>query len=198
MKRESLQRFTFISLALLLFVVSGKSQTRLSDPFTFGFSEPRSFFASERLDTTSRQEASDERAGLKRSKSPVLAIALSAALPGAGQIYTERYWKIPVIYGFAAWFGVNWKKADDLYQQYRSEYSASLEKSEFGGKGDERLRSIRDFYRNERDRFSLYLGLTYLLNIVDAYIGASLYGFDVSDDLSGASTIRFHLRVPIR
>jgi len=144
-------------------------------------------------DTTQQRDRKDVE-----TKSPALAMTLSALLPGAGQFYTERYWKIPIIYGFGAWFAVNWKKADDLYRQYRDEYSASVASREFLGKGDEQLRFIRDFYRNERDRFSLYLGLTYLLNIVDAYVGASLYSFDVGEDLTGGANLRLNVRLPLR
>lgn len=131
-------------------------------------------------------------------KSPLTAVVLSGLLPGAGQVYAERYWKIPVIYGFGAWFAINWRKADDLYLQYRSEYGESLVGGSFAGQGDERLRSIRDFYRNERDRFALYIALTYLLNVVDAYVGASLYNFDVSEDLAGESMVRMKISLPLR
>lgn len=132
------------------------------------------------------------------TKSPALAIGLSAILPGAGQVYAERYWSIPIIWGFGIWLGVNFKQANDLYAQYRDEYSNSIGSPEFGPSGDPQALSLRDFYHNERDRFGAFLLLTYLLNLVDAYVGASLYGFDVSEDLTGSSNLRFQLRIPIR
>ncbi len=129
-------------------------------------------------------------------KSAALAIALSALLPGAGQLYTERYLKIPIIWGFGGYFARQWFRADDRYRQYKSEYAASVESGPTRGRGDERLQYVRDFYRDERDKFAFYIALTYLLNIVDAYVGASLYNFEVSDDLNGGVSLK--LRVPIR
>lgn len=132
------------------------------------------------------------------TKSPALAMGLSAVLPGAGQVYAERYWTIPIIYGFGALFVYNWKEADKLYQQYRREYEQSVADGDFGGTGDPSLKSSRDFYRNERDRFGVFLLLTYLLNIADAYVGASLYSFDVSEDLGPVQDIRVGISIPFR
>ena len=145
--------------------------------------------------------AGDDSLGSPRllpSKSPALAMGLSAVLPGAGQIYAERYWTIPIIYGFGALFVYNWNEADKLYQQYRKEYEQSVADWAYGGGGDPSLKSSRDFYRNERDRFGVYLLLTYLLNIADAYVGASLYNFDVSEDLGPAQEFRITVTLPFR
>ena len=125
-------------------------------------------------------------------------MGLSAVLPGAGQIYAERYWTIPIIYGFGALFVYNWKEGDKLYQQYRKEYEQSVIQGVYGGVGDPNLKSSRDFYRNERDRFGVYLLVTYLLNIADAYVGASLFNFDVSEDLGSAQDLRVTVSLPIR
>ncbi|HEX9829248.1 MAG TPA: DUF5683 domain-containing protein [Bacteroidota bacterium] len=126
-------------------------------------------------------------------KSTTTAVLLSAALPGGGQVYTERYWKIPIIWGFGIYFGSQWNKADNRYSDASDRYTESLA---LGAGGDARARYERDFYRDERDRFAFYLALTYFLNLVDAYVGASLYEFDVSDDLGGNAELR--LSIPIR
>ncbi len=131
-------------------------------------------------------------------KSPALAMGLSALLPGAGQVYAHRYWTIPIIYGVGALCVYNWNEADKLYQQYRKEYEQSVQDGVFEGVGDPNLKSSRDFYRNERDRFGVYLLLTYLLNIADAYVGASLYNFDVSEDLGPVQDLRLTVSVPFR
>ncbi len=125
-------------------------------------------------------------------------MGLSAIVPGAGQVYAHRYWTIPIIYGFGALFVYNWNEADKLYQQYRRDYQQSVEDGDYGGLGDPNLKSTRDFYRNERDRFGVYLLLTYLLNIADAYVGASLYAFDVSEDLGPAQELRVRISLPFR
>jgi hypothetical protein len=130
------------------------------------------------------------------SKSPATAILLSAVLPGAGQVYTGRYWKVPLILGFGAYFASMWVKMDDHYTESRDAYAASVAAGVSGGQGDSRMLYERDFYRDERDRFGFYVVLTYLLNIIDAYVGASLYDFDVGDNLGGGTSVK--LSIPIR
>lgn len=127
------------------------------------------------------------------TKSTTLAMALSAVVPGAGQLYTARYWKIPLIWGAGIYFGSIWNRANNLYQDARDRYQASLHG---GSAGDAQARYERDFYRDERDRFALYLAMTYALNIIDAYVGASLYNFDVSDDLGGNAKLT--LKLPLQ
>jgi hypothetical protein len=120
---------------------------------------------------------------------------LSAVAPGAGQVYAERYITIPVIWGFGLYFGKTMADQNAKYQDYASQFAASVVADTVHRTGDADLRRIRDFYRDQRDQFAVYLGLTYLLNIVDAYVGAALYGFDVSPDLSGGARIRFRMTV---
>lgn len=129
------------------------------------------------------------------SKSPTTAVLLSAILPGAGQIYTGRYWKVPLILGFGGYFGTQWFRMNDRYADSRSKYDESVRVGANKGQGDAQLLYERDFYHDERDRFAFYFAITYLLNLVDAYVGASLYGFDVGDNLGGTSV---KISIPIR
>ena len=71
-----------------------------------------------------------------------------------------------------------------------------MQSGENKGQGDAQLLYERDFYHDERDRFAFYLAITYLLNIVDAYVGASLYNFDVGDNLGGGTSVK--ISVPIQ
>jgi hypothetical protein len=121
------------------------------------------------------------------SKSPWLAVGLSAALPGLGQIYTHGYWKLPIIWGLGGYWVYEWVHLNNSYQDYRRQYSASISRLQPSGNG--LLLELRDFYRDERDKFAWYLGALYMLNLVDAYVGASLYDFDVSPDLSAGGKI---------
>ncbi len=132
------------------------------------------------------------------SRSPALATILSAVVPGAGQIYAERYWTVPLIWGFGYWFVRNYIQIDRKYDEWSASYTRSLQQGVFAGTGDPQVKYIRDFYHNERDRFAFYLVIPYVLNIVDAYVGASLYAFDVSEDLGGEENVRAEFRVPIR
>lgn len=113
-------------------------------------------------------------------KSPTKAMLMSAVLPGLGQFYTGSYWKIPVIYGLAGYFVYEIKQNDKNYKYYRDLFRQSVQVSG----GDYRYKRLRDFYRDQRDLFGIYLFVLYLANIADAYVDAHLYNFDVSDDLS--------------
>jgi len=137
----------------------------------------------------------DSTMSLRPSRSPALATVFSALVPGSGQIYAERYWTLPLIWGFGYWFVRQYISTDRKYVEWRAKYSETLTSSI---SGDAYAKYVRDFYRDQRDSFAFYLALTYVLNIVDAYVGASLYNFDVSEDLGGTANIRFELQVPLR
>ncbi len=107
------------------------------------------------------------------TKSPVGALLRSAVLPGWGQIYNESYWKAPIVWGVAVWFVYVWNFNNDRYWQFQNFYTQT---------NDSRYKSIRDFYRDQRDLFSIYLGLTYVLNLIDAYVDAHLFDFSVTED----------------
>lgn len=149
------------------------------------------------IDTTriDLEGATIQAATTPEERSTGLAMLLSAALPGAGQVYTERYVSIPIIWGFGFYFGKTMADQNKRYQDYAGRFAASVAADTLSGKGDAELKRIRNFYRDQRDQFAVYLGLTYLLNIVDAYVGAALYGFDVSPDLSGGARIRYRMQI---
>jgi hypothetical protein len=105
---------------------------------------------------------------------------LSALVPGAGQFYNESYWKVPVVAGLGAYFVAEWLHNNRLAADYRDRYAASVA----SGNDDEDLRSLREFYKDQRDSFAWYFVILYAAAILDAYVDASLYGFDVSPDLS--------------
>jgi hypothetical protein len=121
------------------------------------------------------------------SKSPWGAVARSAVIPGWGQFYNESYWKIPVIWGTAAWFVYNWVDNNNLYNDYKSLYQSS--ESEY-------YRRLRNFYRDQRDKFTIYLGLLYLLNLVDAYVDAHLFDFNVNENV-GRNDFQINLRIKL-
>ena len=113
-------------------------------------------------------------------KSPTTAVLLSAVLPGAGQFYNESYWKIPIIGGLVGYFGYEYFRNNNLYKDYRDEYAAS--QTELNPNGDLNLKTLREFYRDQRDDFVWYFLIIYVVNMVDAYVDAHLFDFDVSDD----------------
>jgi hypothetical protein len=114
-------------------------------------------------------------------RSPGLALLFSAVVPGAGQIYTGSYWKVPVILGFGTYFTSQWLHYNRLTSEARDRYTASLL---VDPAGDRVQLSLREFYKDQRDAYTWYLAILYLLNLADAYVDASLYDFDVGEDLS--------------
>lgn len=118
-------------------------------------------------------------------KSPWGAVLRSAILPGFGQFYNESYWKIPIIWGIGALLVSGWVHNNGLYKENRDLFIES---------GNEIYRQRRDFYRDQRDNFTIYLVITYLLNLVDAYVDAHLFDFQV-DDYFGSGTIRMNYRL---
>ncbi len=125
----------------------------------------------------------------------------SMMIPGWGQIENGQIWKIPIIYGMFAGIGYYAGQLNNQYQDYRAAYYnvSRGEDSDFKfGPTPERLQGIsanqlqnnRDILRNQRDLMFVVLGLSYGLNILDAYVYAHMRSFDVSDDLSARTVLQ--------
>lgn len=136
--------------------------------------EPLPFTTAARVDTLPT--------GFHSSKSPGLAMLFSAVLPGAGQAYNGSYWKVPIVLGFGIYFASSWLHNNRLFQEYRDRYAASITDSNRAGDGY--LQQYREFYRDQRDTFTWYFVILYVINVADAYVDASLYDFDVGENLS--------------
>jgi hypothetical protein len=137
---------------------------------------------------------------------PSRAALFSALLPGLGQAYNQRYWKIPLIYGGFAAFGYfiqsnnfryklyldayNTKYAVSQIEQDDPEYEekkAALEGNLYGAFKDvpiDRLQYYKNTYRRDRDFFIIMTILFYGINIIDAAVDAHFFTYDVSDNLS--------------
>lgn len=126
----------------------------------------------------------DTIASQRQTKSTSTAMLLSAILPGAGQLYNESYWKVPVVVALGGYFLVEFLDNNKLYVEYRDQYEESLETTPGG---DTKLLTYREFYRDQRDTFAWYFIILYAVNILDAYVDASLFDFDVGGDLAGAA-----------
>jgi len=120
--------------------------------------------------------------------SPRKATLYSAIVPGLGQAYNRKYWKIPIIYGAGGAFAYYVVFNQVEYQKFRKAITNTDPGSRALIDGRyfdyESLPRGRDYYRRYRDLSVLGLGLIYFLNIVDAMIDAQFYYYDVSDDLS--------------
>jgi hypothetical protein len=133
---------------------------------------------------------------------PQRALWLSALCPGLGQIYNRRYWKLPIVVGafVGLSYGASWNNR--MYKDYSKGYRDVMD-------SDPDTRSYMDFFppttresnldkawlqkvmKNKRDYYRRYREIcviamvgVYLINIVDAYVDASLAHFDISSDLT--------------
>lgn len=120
--------------------------------------------------------------------SPSKAAFYSAILPGLGQAYNKKYWKIPIVYaamGTGIYFYINNNKQ---YNRYRTAYKERLAgiKDEFSDVVPDAnaLIDAQKFYQRNRDLSLLLTVVAYVLNIVDANVDAHLLQFNVNDDLS--------------
>jgi hypothetical protein len=135
-----------------------------------------------------------------REHSPKKAAIRSAILPGWGQAYNKKYWKIPLVYGAlgttAGFFFYNLNTYRDLRFAYKAKYNASLPppqrdttdlakiKPRLQPIDIESLRYYRNEYRRNIDYSVIFFLLAWGLNVVDATVDAHLKSFDVSPDLS--------------
>jgi len=120
-------------------------------------------------------------------KSPTKAALLSAAMPGLGQVYNNKYWKIPILYAGGAFVYYLYDFYSESYNEYNNAYAAFLNGKieQYNGlRSDEEFKAARDFYRRYRDLNAIIMVGVYLVNIVDATVDAYLFNFDVSPNLS--------------
>jgi len=119
---------------------------------------------------------------------PRRASLMSAILPGLGQAYNRKYWKIPIIYAGFGGLGYLFAVNQDQYKFYQKNLIAendddpnTTNETRWDGE-DLRLQKVA--YRKKRDIAGVGIALLYILNIIDANVDAHLKTFDVSDDLS--------------
>ena len=124
--------------------------------------------------------------------SPAKAAFYSAILPGLGQAYNKKYWKIPIVYG-AIGTGVYFIMDNNKkHNQYRDEYKKRLANGgaidtsdpTYGKLSTESVIRGQKFYQKNRDLSVLITAGLYILNIVEANVDAHLLQFNVNDDLS--------------
>ncbi len=125
---------------------------------------------------------------VKDYPNPNMALYLSLAIPGAGQLYNKRWWKLPFVYGAYAGLIASVDFNTKKYKLFRDAYISELkgEQHPFTGtrfRADD-LRRIRDSY--DKNRQVSYIGVVavHLLQATEAFVDAHLRTFDISDDLS--------------
>lgn len=128
---------------------------------------------------------------MMKKHSPRRATIYSALLPGLGQIYNRKYWKLPIIYaGFGIMEYFIYTNTDH-YLDYRSAYIESRNGIENGNYAElvnkyteTELLNAAEYYHRNLEISVLITALWYVLNIIDATVDAHLYTYSISDDLT--------------
>jgi Family of unknown function (DUF5683) len=139
-----------------------------------------------------KKESFFHRNFVKKYPNPRVAALLSFVLPGAGQAYNKKWWKIPIVYG--ALGGMTWLALDNdkEYQKLKKNYKLLVDGDDNTNPTEApyiymsapQMKGYRDQFRGYTEKSYLFLGITYLLAVTDAFVDAHLSQFDVSDDLS--------------
>ena len=132
---------------------------------------------------------------------PSKALWLALVLPGAGQIYNRKYWKLPIVYGgfLGCTYALMWNQ--QMYKDYSQAYLDIMDddpntcsylemlppRYDITGKEEQ----FKNIFKNKKNRYRRYRDLSafcfigvYLLSVIDAYVDAQLSVFDISPDLS--------------
>lgn len=123
-------------------------------------------------------------------QSATAAMVSSALLPGLGQIYNRSFWKLPLIYGGLSYLISEAVSDHQLYVRYERAYVAladddPLTVDEFNGQVPlSTLEYGASYYRRYRDLSIIGIALVYALNIIDAYVDAHLFYWNVNEDIT--------------
>ena len=134
----------------------------------------------------------------KKFYSPKVAARRSAIIPGWGQVYNDKYWKVPIIYAGLGVTGYVFFDNLKTYKEYKFAYAARIEAQPptldstkydqldeiYKTLSPNTIRAARDEFRRYVDYSALVFILLWGLNVVDAAVDAHLKAFDVSPDLS--------------
>ena len=134
--------------------------------------------------------------------SPKKALWLALVIPGGGQIYNRKYWKLPIVYGgiIGCLYAMNWN--NNMYKDYSQAYLDLTDKDpgtqsynmflHLGTQIDDTNKArYKDIFKKRKDKFRRWRDLSffvllgvYALSVIDAYVDAELSNFDISKDLS--------------
>lgn len=122
---------------------------------------------------------------------PKKALLFAAVVPGLGQVYNKKYWKVPLVYGGIAAMAWNIDRFHTFYVLYKTQLFENLEmglsaendKHPESGLTTRQLRSAVDKAKYKQDFWMIMMGAMYLLQIVDAHVDAHLKEFDLNPNL---------------
>ena len=162
------------------------------------------------IDTTALAAVTDSLLRIAKPESrlshfqpdPIRAMWLALVVPGGGQIYNRKYWKLPIIYGgfVGCAYALRWNNM--MYKDYSQAYMDLMDndpntqsynkflylRNQIDNSNKEYYQKLfknrKDRYRKWRDMSVFAMVGVYLISVVDAYVDASLSEFDISRDLS--------------
>ncbi len=131
---------------------------------------------------------------LVKTKNPKAAALMSAIVPGLGQAYNEKYWKVPVVFAALGTIGYFAYKNNGLYKDFEQAHlyltdtipSTNILAIQIMGADYDasQAKIIEDVYHRDRDFMIVLFAGVYMINIIDATVDAHLFDYDISEDLS--------------
>lgn len=192
--------FYMLFLVCLLMAESARAQT--SDTINGGRLNDDSAVVMVLADDAGKMKAPKKKRLNTWRPDPKRALWLALVIPGAGQIYNRKYWKLPIFYGgfvgciyALSWNGQMYHDYSQAYLDIMDDDPATQSYNNFLHLGtrvtpqnEERFKTI---FKSRKDRFRRWRDLSvfamigvYALSVIDAYVDASLSDFDISRDLS--------------
>jgi hypothetical protein len=193
----------YILIAFFLLLAAGSQQAKAQDGIGQDSLTVTTYDSlSVVVDTTFSKKKEVGRDWSTWRPNPKRALWLALVIPGGGQIYNRKYWKLPLVYGgfIGCLYAMSWNNT--MYKDYSQAYQDLMDKdpntqsynqflhlgTQITPQNETRYQDIfrkrKDKYRRWRDlSFFVMIGV-YALSVIDAYVDAELSVFDISDDLS--------------
>ena len=221
-EKGSAMKATVMAILMTLFALGSSAQTVTDSDSIFVISSDSVLLQEDTapLDTAIQQELNRLSPQLampnstltlsKRQKrdwstwtpNPKRAIWLALVIPGGGQIYNRKFWKLPIVYGgfLGCIYALTWNNM--MYKDYSQAYldimdddptTASYNKFLHLGRtiDDSNISRYKEIFRNRKDKYRRWRDMSlfvmigiYALSVIDAYVDAELSVFDISKDLS--------------
>lgn len=191
-------------LAVCLLFGAGNRQAKAQDRFDNDSLNVTKFDSlSVVVDTTFNKKKEFKQDWSTWRPDPKRALWLALVIPGGGQIYNRKYWKLPIVYGgfIGCLYAMNWNNT--MYKDYSQAYLDLMDNdpgtqsyNQFLHLGmkittESEIKRYKDIFKKRKDKYRRWRDLSffvmvgvYALSVIDAYVDAELSVFDISDDLS--------------
>lgn len=148
-----------------------------------------SFTGKAQKDTLPAPPVNVDSLTLVQSKRPRMALWLGLAIPGAGQVYNKRWWKVPLVYGAYGFAIYRIRETRDRYLEFDGYFKEALATNSkvevvpdvfFDAR---QIKTYRDRFRDDKDRAVFLLIGIHFLSALEAFVDAHLKNFNIDDDL---------------